>query len=680
MRLRAFFLAALVALPVLGQQDSAGTRVSRLMDRVDEVLSKAGIQFGGEFLSQYYYSGIDGPGARRNDARWIETNEFTSVDFDIKARPNASVQARLVFRMHQNWQNFFSSIGNPINTRWISIDGNHKDMFFFNVGDFRANYSPLILQSPDIDILYEPAIFARARRRAMSEVFLSNNDRLLQGVNAAFEAEVVPVFNEFRLGILGSRLRNVGTDFMDGSMVTHYYELESMEKLLFGANLDTRFLEGIHLGASLLSIADRVGSFADSDTLADTLAQSTLVFGARPAVDIGRLLGNDALSLRVGTEIAASLDDSSWYSIDSTDTIAGPKLLLESENVTGTALRAGIRTRWAFGRNALRFNIHYIRNDGRYRNELAQSPSFVGSRIMNTENDSVAVVGRKKVVTPDHYSTFDALYNSVYKFVPSQETNMWHRAPFRKNSYVNMIFEQDELRSLAASGRMDPSLQLVMPFGPATANRGGFDINAGGAALDGKLDVTVKFASLSEMEAETGVIPIDSVTDTTALFGKTGFTQFGAGCAFDIASVVPALRLPLEISASYTQSTAKNDGAKGFAKSDWAITSRFANLGLRYQFVKPVSLLGGFQLILNESESGKMISNQYENVSAVQTQKHWRAGILWSLNKGADLLASFGRVQVATDAHQIPGASGTIGAVAEDFDQFLVDISLQVGF
>ena len=65
----------------------------------------------------------------------------THLDFDIKARPMKH-SARVMFRMHQNWQNFFSDISNPIFSRWISDDGNPLDMFRFNIGDFKEKYSP----------------------------------------------------------------------------------------------------------------------------------------------------------------------------------------------------------------------------------------------------------------------------------------------------------------------------------------------------------------------------------------------------------------------------------------------------------------------------------------------------------------------------------------------------------
>ena len=54
-------------------------------------------------------------------------------------------------------------------------------MFRFNIGDFKEKYSPLTLWAPEIDIMYEPGIFARQRQFAMDEMFLGDNYRVLRG-------------------------------------------------------------------------------------------------------------------------------------------------------------------------------------------------------------------------------------------------------------------------------------------------------------------------------------------------------------------------------------------------------------------------------------------------------------------------------------------------------------------
>jgi len=154
-------------------------KLDKIQKSLENIMAKAGISIGGEFRGQYFSSEASGDSVKTLD-RKLETNEYTSVDFDIKARPNEAISARVMFRMHQNWQNFFSDISNPIFSRWISIDGNPLDMFRFNIGDFKEKYSPLTLWAPEIDIMYEPGIFARQRQFAMDEMFLGDNYRVLQ--------------------------------------------------------------------------------------------------------------------------------------------------------------------------------------------------------------------------------------------------------------------------------------------------------------------------------------------------------------------------------------------------------------------------------------------------------------------------------------------------------------------
>jgi hypothetical protein len=128
-------------------------KLDKIQKSLENIMAKAGISIGGEFRGQYFSSEASGDSVKTLD-RKLETNEYTSVDFDIKARPNEAISARVMFRMHQNWQNFFSDISNPIFSRWISIDGNPLDMFRFNIGDFKEKYSPLTLWAPEIDIMY----------------------------------------------------------------------------------------------------------------------------------------------------------------------------------------------------------------------------------------------------------------------------------------------------------------------------------------------------------------------------------------------------------------------------------------------------------------------------------------------------------------------------------------------
>jgi hypothetical protein len=648
---------------------NAGTQDKsiQVLKTLDTILSKAGISIGGEFKSQYFGANIGGEGSD-STKRFNETNEFTSVDFDIKAKPNDNVAGRVIFRMHQNWQNFYSDISNPIFTRWLSIDGGARDMFRFNVGDYRAKYSSLTLYTPEIDIMYEPYIFARQRQIAMDEMFIGNNDRLLQGFNGGFDAEIAPLFDEFHLGISAARLRSTASSIANGSNVANRWEIfdtvGAASKYFVGSNLDMRFLKGIDLGASWLVLFDHKGSFRiQNDTTIDTLAQFTSIVSARPRVDIAKYLSNDALTLKAGVETAFSLDDSTWF-----DTTAG----FSDSAIMGKAIRGEIEAGYASG-NLFDVNVNaaYVLNDGLFRNELAQSPAFMPSRIMNLENDNVD--------TLQHYTTFDALYHTVFKFCPIAGTSpntapiRWSKAPFMKNSWTRTVYSQSGLNALQTNGGLDPSIELVMPFGPATPNRQGITADLKGSFLKDAIEVKGLVSMLSEKDLDTVIRTSDSAKLEVP---ATSFSQMGGGLKVDVSKFIPGvLHYPLELSGSMVLSSAKNDGIGDTAlhKPEWEITSSFLNAGLYWKFFKRAALVGGLQLINN--------SATIDTASSEQAQMHWAGGLEWKVSQGAEVVASYGQIVVDNDeTNRSLLRSKWAVPTAKDFVQQLVDVSLRVKF
>jgi hypothetical protein len=628
---------------------------------LDTILAKTGISIGGEFKSQYLGADISGEGSD-STRRTHESNEFTSVDFDIKARPNDNIAGRVIFRMHQNWQNFYSDISNPIFTRWLSIDGGAMDMFRFSVGDYRAKYSPLTLYTPEIDIMYEPYIFARQRQIAMDEVFVGNNDRLLQGVNFGFDAEIAPIFNEFHYSLSSARLRSTETSIQNGSFIVNRWEIaKPMSNYFVGNNLDMTFLKGVNFGASWLLLLDHKGSYRQSsliDTVtADTLAQFTNIISARPQVDIAKYLGNDALTLKVGGELAASLDDSTWFR----DTLG-----FFDTTLMGMAIRGGLDVGYASGDLfTIGLNAAFIMNDDLFRNELAQSPAFIPSRIMNLEND----VGN--IDTLRHYTTFDALYHTVFKFTPQTATIRWAKAPFMKDSWTRTVYNQSELGSIRKNAGLDPSVELVMPFGPATPNRKGITADLKGSFLKDAIEAK----GLVSMLAEKDLHMERSATDTVEV-PATAFSQMGGGLKVDVSKfLTDFLPYPLEISGSAVLSSAVNDGVAGSAAlaPKWEITSSFINAGLYWKFFKRAAIVGGVQLINN--------SVTYNIATNDQKQTHWAAGLEWKVSQGADVVASYGQILV-DNGETSPSLLRSEWSMptGKDFKQDLVDVSLRVRF
>lgn len=619
-------------------------------DMMESLLAKEGITMSGIFRSQYLHSSIGGEGAV-SSKRSEESLEYTSVDFDIRARPNTATQGRLVFRMHQDWRNFFSDVGNPISSRWISIDGRVKEVFRYNIGDFRQKYSPLTLHSPDISLLYEPEIFAAQRRDAMGEHFLGGNDRMLQGVNFNLDAGLQgasggTLLKEFHANAMGARLRNVETSVQNGSKPVAFVERTFAEKFLGAANLQAALPAGISLGGTAMHIFDKKGSFDAQGGDPDTAAQSTSIFAGRGGFDLGSALGWNRAAFAVSGEFATSLDDTSFFADDSGN-------VLRSNSLDGSALLAGVSAGWrqesAFG---IKVKVDYHRNEPLYRNELAQSPSFVGERIMNIENDTTPAVRRTNDVRAMGYSTFDAMNRHAFKFAPSEQTNLWVKAPFSKNSYTNSIMTQTEMAQFAA-WRLDPALQLVMPFGPATPNRAGLSADISLSAWEDRIEVRGVAAMLDQIEGDK----VDSVRSMP----KTAFTQAGGGLLLKVGSMF-ALAYPLDLSVSLVRSTAANDGLADtlFAASE--MRSDFMNASFRYQFWKRAAVLAGWQQIKNRHES--------RGDAAERTQDNVAGGLEYKVADGAFVTSSLSRITMD------PGASAT----EKKFSQLQTDLYLTVRF
>jgi hypothetical protein len=590
---------------------------------LEKIMSKEGIEMGGVFRAQYLFSSIGGPSALPQ-LRTEESVEFTSVDFDIKARPNTSTQGRVIFRMHQDWRNFFSDIANPIFTRWISLDGAPADgMFSYHAGDFRKHYSPLTLWSPDVEIPFEPVMFAQERRAAMDEVFLGNNDRLLQGVSLGMDAQIHPILSAAHVNLIGSRLRNVETNITNGSKVTAAIEKSPVEKFLGAANVDLTVKPGIDVGASYLNIFDKQGSY-DGPTPAEPRIQLTQIIAGRAGTQLETLLNAKGWKLNLAAEFAQSTDDTAYIVTDADTATAD---YLKIEKISGNALRVDLKAGWAkenlFG---LGLAAGYLKNDRDFRNEMAQSPTFLGERILNIENDSAKV--RTNNSASRHYSSFDALYRTVFKFAPSTTTNMWHKAPFSKNSYSRAIMTQNEMRAAAAS-RMDSAVQLAMPFGPATANRVGPVVDLDITALEKNVIATVHWTSLKEVKAvdSAGIVPL-------ATFG-----ELGAGAKVDISGLA-GMNLPLALTAYYGTSFADREGKDSTVVHRKA-TTQTMSAGLYWGFLKRFALMGGWMQFTTDYERG--------TVNSTLTQSRTAGGVEYRISNGAYVTGSVGQVSVERD-------------------------------
>ena len=645
-------VALIPAMTVFATQDSVEavekSRLTKIEQTVSKVLSKAGINFGGEFRSQFLLSRVGGDAVAKN-TRKDEGVEYTSVDFDISARPHSALQGHLIFRLHQDWRNLWSSYKNPISSRWISVDGMIKNVYGYNIGDFRQKYSPLTLHSPDIEIEYEPEIFARQRRMAMNEMFLGNNDRIMQGVNMNFDAEIVPLFKEFHLNLLGSRLRYVGDG--EQGQLAELLDSAAMDKYLIGSNCDMVLIPDLSIGGSFLNIFDAKYSYGGLIDSAEIFKQNTRIYAGRGSFGTAPFIDQKVFNIKLLCEVAISSDDSSWYKIDWISPTKFRSTLM-TEKVRGVAVAADLKTFAALGSaSALQFDFGFLRNAADFRNELAQSPTFFPLRIMNSENDPG---------TGALYSTFDALYRHVFKFCPSENASNagWLKGPMEKIAYSRAILSQDDMRRIP----LDNSLSLVMPYGPATPNRMGIRSRLAADFLEKAIHVSVSAKYLNEVEG------LSNPQDTSLEMPKSKFYEAGGGISIDFASFGEWWPYPFILSGGYKLSNGSNDGVSLIPGSPWEITNNFINAGLYWTFWKRASLLGGFQYL----KTG--IDDFSDNYVWDVTELHWAAGLEYKVSDGGTLTGCFGFNDITHSDEADANAS------IMDFRQWQTDLYLTVNF
>jgi hypothetical protein len=294
-------------------------------------------------------------------------------------------------------------------------------------------------------------------------------------------------------------------------------------------------------------------------------------------------------------------------------------------------------------------------NSKDFRNELAQSPSFIGERMLNNEN---------KVDNDTLYNTFDALYHNVFKFTPKEEKDNWVKSPFSKNSYRRMIYTQSDLANIQADDGFDPALQLVMPFGPATPNRVGINANVTGNILNSGIVANVLFASLNEKEE------VPYMLDETKFVPKTKFSQVGVGLKIDLSKMISAIKYPVELSGSYVLSSA-NRPALDTIVDEMDITSGFLNVGLKYQFFKRASLLGGYQSIANKTTMGRTEVNV--------DMGNWAVGIEWKVSDGANVVLTYGQMK-ADKEYSFPGPNDIMKIINNNTSQDIIDLSMIIKF
>jgi hypothetical protein len=648
---------------------SAVSDNQRTLDqKVDSIQASRGVQIGGSIrgVAQASYLNSDQDKDGINNMPDVERNEFVSADFDFHFRPWEMVRANVMLRLEAGMQDYFSSPSKSITAGWMNIEGNLGSNFYWVVGDFRQQYSPLTLYSPDVEILYEPKVYSRSRYMAKEQALISGNQRNLEGVNLQYRHFFNEAVGEFRAEGLFSRLRRVqqldstgeNGNILPNDTLAGSSQSSNMDKWAGAVNLELYPLNrNLMVGFTGMYIFDDKRSFSytyrhPGGNLNEDYAleyvnahaldpQSTAVYSFRAGADGAALLHNDALVLDLTSEFALSRDDI-YHSVVTANSAESTTVDRVSKTLNGYAFLTSVNAGYKLGGDMkVVLSGDVVVNDSNWFNNLAQSPQFFPRRILNSDKDGNTI---KYGVNSPLYSTFDALYHFSPKFSPvalslgnddnhmaSGQSASYNIASFKKSSWTTNVYTRDELALI--NSMSDPALQTVLPNGLATANRTGvrgnvtFDMND-------YLEAQVLFSTFTETKAETG-------------WDKADFSEYGAGAKWNVFKMLGFTK-PLEISGSYKHTNRTQDALAGGSAE---LNCDFVNAGLSAQYLPRLGVTAGFQLInmkLNDEASVvRAVAAPGTNVPLVKgVQKQWMVGLDYTLADNVWLALNYGMIFV----------------------------------
>ena len=712
-------LIALLSASVAASASAVADNQKALQAKADSANAKRGVEIGGSIraVAQRSSFSTDNDPTGINNMTDVERNEFVSADLNFGFRPYEFVRANVTMRLGGGMQEYFAAASKTLEAKWLNVEGNIGKNFYWVVGDFRQEITPL----------------------------LEGNKRNLQGVNLQFRQEIDPMIGELRAEAFFARVNRVSVlDFtgaegniLPGDEVDGTSLASATDKWLVGGNIELLPMQkNIFVGVTPMLIFDNESTnsytyrhvnrdpvgFVPGDKANpyemqqinpyDDALQNTFVLSARVGADVAALMQNKNLTLDLVAEYAMSMNKTKTLSkvvqgpaaIDPTtgEELTDPEtgetvytqltLPTTEESANGSAILANLNVgykvdnSWSAG-----LALDFIRNDEKWFNNLAQSPSFFAQRILNSDKDGETV---KYGVNSPLYSTFDALYNYSPKFSPMTrslgtnddkirdgQSKSYNIAPYNKNSWGSNVYTAEQLALLNLM--MDPALQLALPNGLATANRMG-------------VRALIKGDWQGMVEAQALVSIFNQVKPEIEGLDKVSYMEFGGGAKVDIAKIA-GLSKALEVSGSYKHSESKNNmmygGVVGTLKSD------FINAGLCAQFLPRLGFTAGFQMINSDYGVGNVETKVGADVPLMKSkQMQWMVGFDYTVADNAWLAINYGMINVTNDYNtatvtgtprNLPDyfsntkkgkADGVTGTYQHKFSQSIFEASINVEF
>lgn len=725
------FLACAATVPAATEWQTQ----EKLDAKVDSINAKRGVEIGGKIraIAQASYFDTDNDPTGINKMPDVERNEMANADIDFHFRPYEFVRANVMLRFGAGMQEYFSSASKTMSVGWINVEGNIGNSFYWVVGDFREQYTPLTLFNPGVEILYEPTIFARKRHMAESQELLEGNQRNLQGANLQFRHSFGSSLGELRAEALAARLNRTSVLDLSGAegnilpndTIAGSSLASNMDKWLVAANFELLPLnKNLLVGVTPMYIFDNEDSYSytyrhpDNDLSADyeltsinpydTDPQKTMIVSGRVGGDVAGFLGSKNLVLDLVAEYAYSSDEIFTHTeAPAVDAATGLPLtdasgevlytdVANSEKLNGSALlvnlNLGYKTADSWG--AL-LGVDVVRNDSNWFNNVAQSPKFFARRILNSDKDGNTI---KYGVNSPLYSTFDALYNYAPKYAPATTTlktddggirdgqsESYNIAPFNKSSWKSNVYGRSQLALIESLS--DPAVQLSLPNGLATSNRQGARAN-----------LTLNWKDYAEVQ---GLFSTFSQVSPLIGFKEASYLEFGGGAKVDVFKML-GFQKPLELSGSYKHSERKVDtdnwASLGLVDGTAELKSDFINAGLYVQYLPRLGFTAGLQYINTEYNTFDGLISGLVAPKTTSKQMQWMVGLDYSLANNAWLSVNYGIISVTNEyntaslvaagssdgAYNLPSyydvSTDVTGKFKHEFTQSIIEASINVEF
>lgn len=628
-----FFLAVTVS--TVAAQDSLVQKQKDLLGRLAEIdlAETVGFSVNGSAKSGYQNVSLSSDQIPRSDSVHTgsptnETQAYTEANIIFSARPSKKSVARVEFRVHQDWQKGHEQGVNPILVHWWSYDGlSLDDKLKFNLGDMRVAYTPLTINTPSIDLIQEPEIFRARRQEVMRYLDLDgSNGRLMQGLNADYQSGSVlgGVLENVQIQGTIARLRNNAKKpdqvFFDFDQNDRYAMGTRMGVTAYGANIGMNYIDVFDRISSSRTVELNAGDSVDYD--------QNSVLSLQLGFDSQSLLPSKLFNVGLNLEYAMSnwtlehyhgyVDYTSDYyvlkdgyvsdgvNVDTTVYV----VLNNTKQITivekygetsldGKALRVNLTGALNLAGFDVDMNVNYLNNDTNFQSDLAMTPSYIGNQAILNSGVTFEVANLSSSVLDQIRSgSLENMYFSIYQSnsqtkttilgkpqngtvnteIPSESEdyrlfNNYRMSQYYRNGYFNSVLKRSEL--LVAMAELDPSMNLALPFGYATPDRKGLDLNLA-VTWNHAVTLNLLLAMLDNTQKDT-------------LF-QASYQRIGLGLGVDIAELVAFFDL-FKVQLSYDQT--QEDGYYNRTYSRMMA-------GFDAGIWKGLSLVGGFQLLSKE--------------------------------------------------------------------------------